>query len=1386
LTGTSVVIAAFNTPDQTVVSGTAVEVARVVARAEQMGWPCVRLATSHAFHSVLVAAARAPLASHLEVEEFIPVRNAVFSTVSGLPLAPEDDLRELLCRQVTSPVRFLEAVTQAVDQCDLWIEVGPGHVLCGLLGHYAAVARRRLGRRLPAGDALVPPALALDAGGPSLRGLLTAVGTVFALGGAVRYEALFEDRWRKPFQLPWSPRFFANPCELAPLHEPPGEGAGPTTCRPGLLTRRGRFKVTEQVCKEPATPAEPTLTPALSYPMGEGGGKAGEDTMAADTLPLVCELVSARAELPPEAIHDDSRLLADLHLNSITVGQLVAEAARRLGLPPLAGLNEFANATVGAVARALAELKRSRGVTPDPVEPTHPAGVDTWLRAFGVEWVPTDRPGPTAHLPEVAWEVLALPDHPWAGTLAAGLKAPNQEPGTVTRSLAGNGRHRKLGVVVCLPAGPPAAQVPLLLDAARKVLARRDAARFVLVQSGAGASGFARTLFLESRQIAVTVLTIPTEAPQATDWIAAEAVVAHGFREARYDATGGRFEPRLRLVELPEAAPNAPLTAKDVLLVTGGGKGIAAECALALARRTGVRLLLLGRSRAEADLELAANLARLSEAGVAWNYFSADITDAPAVRAAVAATEREWGPVTAILHGAGANVPQLIGTLDENAFDRTLQPKVRGFENVLDAVDPEQLRLVLTFSSIIARCGLPGEADYAMANEWLTRLTEEFQQQHPRCRCLALEWSVWSGVGMGERLGRIETLLAQGITPITPDQGVEILCRLAAAPAPATALIVSGRFGELPTLPWERPDLPFRRFLERPLVNYPGIELVVEVTVSADTDPYVQDHAYRGERLFPAVMGLEAMAQVAMAVVGAVTPPRFERVEWLRPLVVPRTGSTKFRVAALVRRPDEVEVVLRCEDTGFQTDHFRGVCRFAVECGAVGQGRARQLNDDGPLRAAEPASVPPDVEVSQDLYASLLFHTGRFQRVAAYQELRAKGCDAVVTDADTGAWFGAYLPQELVLGDAGARDAGIHAIQACIPHLRLLPVGVEQIERAWPSSHGPPVRSPGFSPSQATPPAKAGTTNHRLTVAEQVQTVQDTSPGPPETGKPVSVPELTIKRPVRVTATERAHAGDEFTYDVEYFDAQGRVVETWHGLRLRVVEPLPLPGAWAASLFGNYVERRCAEWFAGLNVLVEADLPGARREALRAGRPVPRATDPWGGVGRRPDGRPGLAGLPGTLRSGDGSAGVSVAYAGSVRLSVVGPEPLGCDFELVRMRAPQTWLDLLGSAQQPLASLLAREGPEPFDVAATRLWVARECIKKAGLPVTTPLLLEAVAPDGWVLLRAGAQLLATCHTRLRRAGGPVVLGILAMARAPKPLDALTTGVRSSARIATLT
>ena len=178
----------------------------------------------------------------------------------------------------------------------------------------------------------------------------------------------------------------------------------------------------------------------------------------------------------------------------------------------------------------------------------------------------------------------------------------------------------------------------------------------------------------------------------------------------------------------------------------------------------------------------------------------------------------------------------MLDDLERGDFERTLAPKVGGLENLLSAIDLSRLKLLVGFGSIIARTGMQGEADYALANDWLRQAIEKYADAHPDCRCLCVEWSVWSGVGMGARLSRLEALQRHGISPITPEQGVEMLESLLERSTPVS-VVVAGRFGQPTTLEPEQPELPLLRFLERPRVYVAGVELVVDCTLSSDTDP---------------------------------------------------------------------------------------------------------------------------------------------------------------------------------------------------------------------------------------------------------------------------------------------------------------------------------------------------------------------------------------------------------------------------------------------------------------------------------------------------------------------------------------------------------------------
>jgi enediyne polyketide synthase len=982
LAGEPVVIAGYNGPQQTVVSGPISAVERVCARAASRGLQATRLPVSHAFHSPAVAPAAAGLDAQLTSQRFEPLGRRVFSTVTGGPLPADADLRNLLVTQLTEPVRFSEAVSSMAADIDLLLEVGPGRVLSGLAASVAVDV----------------PVIPLDTDGASLSGALSAVAAAYVLGAPVRHDQLFHDRFTKPLPLDKDFRFFASPCESVPTDFVVPEASG---------------------------------TPAAEQPSATGDAATGS---AEGSLDILRRLAAQRAELPLDAVGANTLPLDELHLSSITVGQIVNQAARELGVSAPMAASSFATLTLAELAQALDDLA-STGQASDADTPRQPDGVAPWVRAFSVELVagPT-RPRAVAEA-DGDWQVFAPDGHPLAELLGDELRAAR----------LGN------GVALCLPAGCGAQHIGLMLAAAHAALDRSSGpARFVVVQDGRGATGLAKTLHLEAPAIATCVVTtaVPAgltaqEAAETVHRIVADVAATTGFSEIYYDEAGTRRVPVLRpatdLADRGDRPGQLPIGAGDVLLVTGGGKGITAECALALAIQTGAAVALTGRSDPASDAELAGNLDRMQAAGVTYRYVRADVTSGAEMRAAVEEITATLGQVTAVLHGAGRNVPVPLASLDEAAFLRTLAPKIGGLDATLAATDPAALKLLITFGSIIGRAGLRGQADYATANDWLTGETRRFQAEHPHCRCVALEWSVWSGAGMGERLGVLESLARDGITPIPVDDGIALLHQVLANPDTPTALVVMGRAGGLPTITLEDRELPLTRFVDQPRVYYPGIELVADAELSARSDPYLADHLLDGELLFPAVLGMEAMAQVAAALAPPRGVPVLENMEFLRPIVIPPDGATTIRVAAL-NHGDRVEAVIRSSDTAFQADHFRATLRYS----------GPPLTEHGRPPAADDSLRVP-LDPANDLYGGILFQGRRFQRVLGYQHLAAKSCVAEISNSSSYSWFDTFLPADLVLGDPGTRDACMHAIQCCVPNATLLPAAVERLWLADPA-----------------------------------------------------------------------------------------------------------------------------------------------------------------------------------------------------------------------------------------------------------------------------------------------------------------------------------------------
>jgi [acyl-carrier-protein] S-malonyltransferase len=123
----------YNAPGQIVVSGAPDAVRRVSELATERGAKAVPLRITGAFHSPLVAAAAERLRPALATVSWHEPRVRFMSTVTAA-VEPGDRLPGLLVEQLTAPVRFTQAVTALVAEgVDVFVEVGPGQVLAGLI-----------------------------------------------------------------------------------------------------------------------------------------------------------------------------------------------------------------------------------------------------------------------------------------------------------------------------------------------------------------------------------------------------------------------------------------------------------------------------------------------------------------------------------------------------------------------------------------------------------------------------------------------------------------------------------------------------------------------------------------------------------------------------------------------------------------------------------------------------------------------------------------------------------------------------------------------------------------------------------------------------------------------------------------------------------------------------------------------------------------------------------------------------------------------------------------------------------------------------------------------------------------------------------------------------
>ncbi|MEJ8634735.1 SDR family NAD(P)-dependent oxidoreductase [Streptomyces sp. MS2.AVA.5] len=325
-----------------------------------------------------------------------------------------------------------------------------------------------------------------------------------------------------------------------------------------------------------------------------------------------------------------------------------------------------------------------------------------------------------------------------------------------------------------------------------------------------------------------------------------------------------------------ETAPQ--LTSEDLLVVTGGGRGITAACVVELAKRHRPGLLLLGRTPLEEEpgwaqgvdapalkaaaashlksagekptpkrveqlyqavvgaREIRRTLADVEAAGSRAEYLAVDITDPQATAAALAPHKAR---ITGLVHGAGVLADQLIANKKASEVERVFAPKLTGLRAVTAALDSETLRHVVLFSSVAGFFGNRGQSDYAMANEVLNAWASSWKQRHPAARVTSLNWGAWDSGMVSPEVKAV--FQERGITLIPVDTGARMFTEQFSPERAGDVVTVLG-----PTTPLSEPERTATTAtvtVERPLA-------------ALENEQILTDHVIGESPVLPAVVAL--------------------------------------------------------------------------------------------------------------------------------------------------------------------------------------------------------------------------------------------------------------------------------------------------------------------------------------------------------------------------------------------------------------------------------------------------------------------------------------------------------------------------------------------------
>ena len=386
---------------------------------------------------------------------------------------------------------------------------------------------------------------------------------------------------------------------------------------------------------------------------------------------------------------------------------------------------------------------------------------------------------------------------------------------------------------------------------------------------------------------------------------AAEAIITELFQQGPAEvgiAEEAQVELELHATPINGDATNTPLTKGDVVVVSGGARGVTATTVQALAKAFQPTLVILGRSAAPeaepdwlkdltetsaikraihanlngnaslkeveasyrkwiSNREVTANLQAMEAAGAKVIYKSVDIRDAAAVGKLLAEVRLDHGPIRGIVHGAGVLADRKIEDKTAEQFELVYSTKVDGLRALLAGTADDELKIIALFSSFTGRYGRTGQVAYAAANEVLNKLAQAESQRRPDCRIVSVNWGPWNGGMVTDGLKAVFD--AEGVGLIEPRAGADYLVQelstdpsgpvevVVVAPSPGLTDIKRGEDSHQVT-----PSPSHNASIQG--------EAAFTTDVSVDKFPFLKSHVINGKAVVPAALMIEWMAHAAL------------------------------------------------------------------------------------------------------------------------------------------------------------------------------------------------------------------------------------------------------------------------------------------------------------------------------------------------------------------------------------------------------------------------------------------------------------------------------------------------------------------------------------------